>query len=56
MQVALNVPLAVLPVCCVTFQLKSVQALADGMRLDDVQLPSNPATPVADGPVVLVRS
>jgi hypothetical protein len=28
-QVALNVPLAVLPVCCVAFHLKSVQVLAD---------------------------
>ena len=55
-QVALNVPLAVLPVCCVTFHLKSVQALADGTRLDEVQLPSSAATPVADGPSVLVRS
>jgi hypothetical protein len=55
-QVALNVPLAVLPVCCVTFHLKSVHALAVGMTFADVQLPRSPAMPVADGPVVLFRS
>ena len=54
--VALNVPLAVLPVSCVTFHLKSVQALAVEARLDEVQLPTNAAPPVVEGPSVLVRS
>ena len=55
-QVALNVPLAVLPVCWVTFHLKSEQALDDGTRFDDVQFPRSADTPVSDGPIVLVRS
>ena len=29
-----------LPVCSVTFHLKSVQVLGDGIRLDEDQLPS----------------
>ena len=40
-QVALNEPLAVLPVCSVMFHLKSAQELGVGMRLDEVQLPSS---------------
>ena len=42
-------PLAVLPVCCVTFHLKSEQALATGRGCDEVQLPRSAATPLADG-------
>src|SRR5262245_7244022 len=55
-QVALNAPLAVFPVCCVTFHLKSLHAAAAGTRLDDDQLPRSPATPVLEGPVTLLRS
>src|SRR4029450_6682914 len=44
--VALNEPRALLPVCSVTFHLKSVQVLGDGTTLAEVQLPSSAATPV----------
>jgi hypothetical protein len=54
--VALNVPLALLPVCCVTVHVKSEQALDDGIGFEDVQVPSNAAAPVGDGPVVVERS
>jgi hypothetical protein len=36
--------------------LKSEQALDEGTRFDDVQVPRSADTPVADGPAVLVRS
>jgi hypothetical protein len=55
-QLALNVPLALVPVCCVTFHRKSVQAPGAGTTLEDVQLPRSAAVPVVDGPTVLVRS
>jgi hypothetical protein len=55
-QVALKVPLAVLPVCCVTFHLKSVHVLAPGITFADVQFPSSALTPVAEGLSVLLRS
>jgi hypothetical protein len=57
--VALNVPLALLPVCSVTLHLKFEQAPgvgSDGAAVDDDQVPSSAATPVAEGPTVLVRS
>lgn len=54
--VALNVPLAVFPVCCVTFQRKSVHVLAVAASVDEVQFPSSAATPVAVGLNVLFRS
>jgi hypothetical protein len=55
-QVALNEPLALVGNCSVTFHLKSVHALGDGMILDDDQLPSRALTPVAVGPSELLRS
>ena len=55
-QVALNVPAALFPDCSVTFHLKSVHALAAGVRLDEVQLPRSADTPLAVGASVLVRS
>lgn len=54
-QLALNEPLAVVVVCSVTFHLKSVQVFGDGIRLDEVQLPSSELLPASLGPVVELR-
>ena len=54
--VALNVPRAVLPVCSVTFQRKSVHDVGEGTALADDQLPSSAALPVVVGLVELLRS
>lgn len=54
-QLALNEPLAAVAVCSVTFHLKSVQVLGDGIRLDDVQLPSSELLPASLGPVEELR-
>jgi hypothetical protein len=54
-QLALNDPLAAVVVCSVTFHLKSVQVLGDGIRLDDVQLPSSELLPASLGPVRELR-
>lgn len=50
-QLALNVPFIEDGVCSVTFHLKSVHVLGVGMRVDDVQLPSNELFPAIDGSV-----
>jgi hypothetical protein len=57
-QVALNEPLAVVLVCSVAVHRMSVQVPGDGMRFDDVQVPSSAPDPTAEGPVVeeLLRS
>src|SRR5215207_4681181 len=52
--VALKFPFAVVAVCSVTSHLKSVHALGDGIRFDDVQLPRNAPLPAADGDVRLL--
>jgi len=49
--VALKEPLAVVAVCSETFHTKSVQVLGEGMRLDDVQVPSSELLPAAVGEV-----
>ena len=54
-QLALNEPLAAVVVCTVTFHLKSVQVLGDGIRLEDVQLPSSELLPASLGPVEELR-
>ena len=54
--VALNVPRAVLPVCSVTFQRKSVHDVGDGTALADDQFPRSAALPVVVGLVELLRS
>ncbi len=51
-QVALNDPFAVVPVYYVTVHLKSVQLLAAGMMLPELQLPAS-AVRLFDGAVVL---
>jgi hypothetical protein len=56
LHVALKVPLAELPDCCVTFHLKSVQASATDVRLAELQVPRRAAAPVAEGESVLCRS
>ena len=56
LQVALNVPLAEFPVCCVTFHLKSLHESALGTRLAELQLPRSAETPVAEGSSVLFCS
>ena len=48
-QVALNEPRAEVPVCSLTFHLKSAQVLGVGIRLDEVQLPSRLPEPAAVG-------
>ena len=54
---ALNEPLALVPVCSVTFHLKSVQELGAGIRFDEVQVPIRELLPAAVGPASeLVRS
>src|SRR5687768_14597020 len=52
-QVALKEPRAELPVCSLTFHLKSAQVLGVGIRLDEVQLPSRLPEPAAVGPVAV---
>lgn len=52
--VALNDPFALVVVCSVTFHLKSVHVLGDGMMLAEDQLPISAPTPTADGPVMLL--
>jgi hypothetical protein len=55
--VALNDPLADVPVVSVAFHWKFVQELGEGMTLPDVQLPSSALMPDPDGPVTsLLRS
>lgn len=54
--VALNLPLAVLPDCSVTFQRKSLQLLGEGAAFDDDHVPRRAERPLPDGPSVLVRS
>ena len=49
--VALNDPLALLPVCSVTFQWKSVHDEGDGMMLLEDHAPISALTPEAVGPV-----
>jgi hypothetical protein len=54
--VALNDPLAVVPVCSLGFHLKSVQVVAVGTMAADAQLPTSDPTAVELGevPVVLL--
>jgi hypothetical protein len=54
-QLAVNDPFAVVPVCSVTFHLKSVHVLGVGMSVDDVQLPSSELIPAAVGSVEELR-
>jgi hypothetical protein len=54
-QLALKDPFAVVPVCSVTFHLKSVHVLGVGMSVDEVQLPSSELLPVAVGSVEELR-
>ena len=56
LQVALNVPLAVFPVCCVTFHLKSLHASAAWNEVAELQLPRSAETPVAEVERALARS
>lgn len=50
-QLALNEPFADVPVCSVTFHLKSVQVPGVGTSEDEVQLPMRALFPPADGEV-----
>ena len=52
--VALNDPLADVPVCSVALHLKSVHVVAVGIAVVDVQVPINDASPVELGAVVEV--
>src|SRR5687768_11335081 len=54
-QLALNEPFAEAVVCSVTFHLKSVHVLGDGIRLDEVQLPISELLPASLGPVDELR-
>ncbi len=49
--VALKEPLAEVPLCSLTFHLKSTHVLGLGMSVDEVQLPSSELFPPADGDV-----
>ena len=51
---ALNDPLALVPVCSVTFHLKSVHELGLGIRLLEDQLPISAPMPAAEGPVTVL--
>ncbi len=51
---AVNDPFALVPVCSVTFHLKSVHEVGVGMRFDDDQLPMSAPIPVAEGPVTVL--
>jgi hypothetical protein len=51
-QVALNVPLALLAVICVTVHRKSAHAPGAVTALDDVHVPASAAAPPDEGPTV----
>src|SRR5688500_7083767 len=49
--VAVNAPFADVPVCSLTFHLKSVQVLGVGIKVDEVQFPIRALFPAAVGDV-----
>src|SRR4051812_22983133 len=55
-QVALNDPDALVADCSVTFHLKSVHVLAEGMRLVEVHVPPSALRPLEVGPRLFLVS